>query len=134
MKKILLVSVTLLVSGVVFAEGKVDVSAISQQDIARLEKIVEALEPVYAIRTALASYGNRSYPIYDYLGVQGARINLIFNEYGLVFDKWSTYQVPNNPRLNVLLAKLKSRYSYLDNGSINLSGADVLRKTLDLLQ
>jgi hypothetical protein len=60
------------------------------------------------------------------------KINLIFNEYGLVFNNYNTYQVEGNPKLNVLLARLKSRYSYLD--SLPTKDAAELRAILATLE
>jgi hypothetical protein len=120
------------VSGIVFAGGSIDVSTISQQDVGRLEKIVEALEPVYAIQTVLDSFGNQTYPMIDYMKTQKMKINLIFNEYGLVHNEFHTYEVPNNPKLNILLARLKSRYSYLSG--IDVNKADELKTILAMLK
>jgi hypothetical protein len=114
----------------VFAGGNVDVSTITPQDVARLEKIVDDLEPTKAINTAMANFGNNAYPMLDYMKIQTVKINAIFNEYGIVYNQFIDYTT-SDPKLNVLLARLKSRFSYL-NGIIT-NNKETLKKTLDLL-
>ena len=121
--------VFVLVSAV-FAGGKVDVSTVTSEDIARLDKIVDALEPSYAIKMALENFGNDIYPMFGYRKLQEVKINAIFNEYGITFNQFSNYTT-TNPKLNVILARLSSRYSYL--GSINTADVETLKKILDLL-
>ncbi|MDR0301262.1 MAG: hypothetical protein LBI04_03005 [Treponema sp.] len=134
MEKSLLILVTLLVavSGVIFAGGAVEISTISQNDISRLEKIVEELEPVYAIQKALDSFGKELFPMYNYLTTQKMKLNTIFNEYGLEFNEYNTYKAEENPKLNAVLVKLNSRYSYLV--ALQNNRADVLRATLAMLK
>jgi len=131
MKRFIMVLVIafVLVSAV-FAGGNVDVSTITPQDIVRLEKIVDDLEPTKAINAAMANFGNNAYPMLDYMNIQTVKINAIFNEYGIVYNQFIDYKT-NDPKLNVLLARLKSRFSYL-NGIIT-NNKETLKKTLDLL-
>ena len=131
MKRFIMVLVIafVLVSAV-FAGGNVDVSTITPQDIVRLEKIVDDLEPTKAINAAMANFGNNAYPMLNYMNIQTVKINAIFNEYGIVYNQFIDYKT-NDPKLNVLLARLKSRFSYL-NGIIT-NNKETLKKTLDLL-
>jgi hypothetical protein len=120
-----------LVSVAVFAGGEMDMSAIKKTDIAKLEKIVDALEPIYAIETALKQYPKESYPVGTHLKVQKMKINMVFNEYGFEYNSYTTYTAEDK-NLNILLAKLKSRYSYLD--SLDLSRKETLEAALKELK
>ena len=130
MKKVLLVLVLMLLAGLAFTSGNMEVS-ISDNDITRLEKIVADLEPVSAIQTALQLYENDRNPILNFVNAQEMKINAIFNEYGIEYSMFTTYTV-SNPRAQVVLARLKSRFSYLDG--IKYNNADKLRATLVLLE
>jgi hypothetical protein len=104
---------------------------VSPEDVARVEKIVEALDPEVAIQTALTSYSDSYYPLSGYLKTQGMRINRIFNEYGVEFSVYSTYTGLSN-EAQIVFTKLKSRYSYLD--SLELKQTPELQATLELLK
>jgi hypothetical protein len=62
----------------VFAGGTMDVSAVSAEDVAKIELIVEALEPEFAIQTALDSFPKSHWPLHEYLNIQKMKINRIF--------------------------------------------------------
>jgi hypothetical protein len=130
-KKVLLSLFFVVLGWNVFAGGTMDVSAISAEDVAKIELIVEALEPEFAIQTALDSFPKSSYPLNDYLKVQEMKINRIFNEYGIEFNHYAAFE-GLSPWAQVAYTKLKSRYSYLD--SMELKGADELRAALALLR
>jgi len=135
MKRLIMfmVMVFALVSAV-FAGGNVDVSTITPQDVTRLEKIVDDLEPTKAINTALASLKPNPNGflgiMYEYRKIQETKINAIFNEYGITFNTINTYTT-SDQKLNVLLAKLKSRYSYLEG--LDTKKVEELRAILALL-
>jgi hypothetical protein len=131
MKKVLMILVLIVLGGAVFASGTMDVSTVSDEDIARIEVIVQALDPEVAIQTALDSFPKERLPLYQYLNTQEMKINRIFNEYGIEFHSYDTFE-GLTPKAQVAFARLKSRYSYLD--SIDLNGPDALRATLELLK
>ena len=120
----------MILAGLAFAAGNMEVS-ISDNDITRLEKIVADLEPVHAIQTALRLYENDRNPLLNFINAQEMKINAIFNEYGIEYNMFTTYTV-SNPRAQVVLARLKSRFSFLDG--IKYNNADKLRATLVLLE
>ena len=103
---------------ILFAAEPVDTSIFSNEDIYRIERIVEALNPEHAIQTALASFPYNTYPLQNYLETQLMRLNRIFNEYGFEFSQYATYN-DSNTRAHTVLVRLKSRYTYLHNLSFN---------------
>jgi hypothetical protein len=131
MKKIVLVFVFFGLGISAFAAGEMDASMVSDDDIARVEKIVEALDPEYAIQTALTSFPKEAFPLYRYLKNQEMKINRIFNEYGVEFSKYDSY-AGLSPRAQTVFQKLKSRYSYLH--AMTLQDSDGLKANLVLLQ
>jgi len=133
MKRLMLLAFLVMVHGVsVYAGGEIEVSSIQKKDIDRLDSIVGALEPTYAIKEALRLYPDAIYPMHEYMKVQEMKINAIFNEYGIVYNSYNTYTVSDNQRLQIILAKLKSRYHFLD--SIGLTKKDSLLSTLESLK
>jgi hypothetical protein len=83
MKKILMVLFFVALGDALFAGGTMDASMVSDEDIAKIEIIVQDLDPEVAIQTALDSFSESRIPLYDYLNVQKMKINRIFNEYGI---------------------------------------------------
>jgi hypothetical protein len=69
--------------------------------------------------------------MYNYLNVQEVKINAIFNEYGLEFSQYATYE-GSNEELKKVYARLCSRYSYLHR--ILLNDIEALIGNLDLLE
>jgi hypothetical protein len=131
MRKVLMVLVLIVFGGAVFAGGTMDASAVSDEDIARIEVIVQALDPEVAIQTALDSFPKAYAPLSGYLNTQGMKINRIFNEYGIEFSQYATFE-GLGPRAQVAFTRLKSRYSYLY--SMQYKTLDELRATLELLK
>jgi hypothetical protein len=131
MKKVLMGLFFVVLGWNVCAGGTMDVSAISTKDVEKIELIVQALEPEFAIQTALDNFPKSYYPLYEYLNIQEMKINRIFNEYGIEFSQFETYK-ELTPWVQVTYTKLKSRYSYLD--SIEFNSVDELRAVLALLR
>jgi hypothetical protein len=130
-----------IAAGVVFADD-VDLSSFSKKDTDRLEKIVEQLEPVHALQRTLDALkvvnmrdimGKPMFgPMWEYLKTQMMKVDLIFNEYGLEYSIWDDYEVSNNQKLKVILAKLRSRYLYLED--LKNKNADELKAILAILK
>ncbi|MDR0644430.1 MAG: hypothetical protein LBG05_05900 [Treponema sp.] len=130
MKKIIFVLFFAVLGGAVFAGGEMDASMVSDEDVARVERIVQALDPEAAIQTALDSFTGE-YPLIGFLDTQEMKINRIFNEYGVEFNQYTSYKgLPS--QAHVAFAKLKSRYSYLY--SIQFMEPEELRAALALLK
>ena len=131
MKKLALIFLFIIAGGIVYAGGSMDVSSVSDADVARIERIVEALDPEVAIESALNSFGQSSFPMSNYLETQKMRINRIFNEYGIEFSEYADFEGLNS-RSQVTFSRLKSRYSYLN--SLTFKNPNELRAILALLK
>jgi hypothetical protein len=114
-----------------WAGGTVDASKVSDADITKIDNICKALDPEVAIQTALTSFPKSSYPLNDFLKTQEMKINRIFNEYGVEFSHYDTYEGLSS-KAQIVFSRLKSRYSYLD--SMELKNPDELRAALALLK
>jgi hypothetical protein len=131
MKKVFLVLLLVGIGSTVFAGGTMDASKVSDADIARIDKIAQDLEPTVAIQTALTTFKTSSYPLSGYLKTQKMKIDLVFNEYGVEFSEYTSYEGLSQ-KAQVSFSRLKSRYSYLS--SMTLNDPDELRAALTLLK
>lgn len=131
MKKTVFVILLVLAGMAVFAGGEVEISSISQDDVKKLDKILQDLEPVYAIKRVLELYPNETYPMYTYFNAQEMKIGALFSKYGIKYSEYTSYKV-SDQKIQTMLIDLQGRYTFLDK--LKLKSKESLSATLQLLE